>query len=369
MVEFYKKYNFYEPNLYSKVSKEYKGGFIMKKSVKYIIILLCLVIVALVSYIVVSKNFNTKDSKKQENEIEKNSTNIVTSNDKEPEFVETDFFGDWNNDEDTELTINSDGTFQADHYTASSTIFGDYTINGDTVEFVCKKNDETNNKKWSGKISKDSNGDYVLKVNLYDEENTLKKVENQNENTQNNTDDANNTSEDKTKVANEEIRKALKDKDWLEKNIYYRYNSEYNGGKKEMIVTFAKVHSIDGNPAYFIDVTERMVDSHSMYLITYKDGKVYLSKPVSGEYSVITADLNRNIVAIENDPTGITSVYKIENGEFVEFAKADLNYNDNTLYYYVNGENVSYGRYKSYIEGCVEITTELTNENIDKYVK
>ncbi len=334
------------------------------KKVKILILILSLAIIAVISYLVVSKFIINKEDNKQPDES--NIVNTVNTEEKESEYKESDFVGDWNNDEDTELTINSDGTFQADHYTASSTIYGDYTINGDTVEFVCKKNDETNNKKWEGKISKDSNGNLVLKVNLYDEENTLKKVKKQSENTQNNT---NNTSEDKTKVANEEIRKVLKDKEWLEKNIYYIYNNEQNGGKKDMIVTFAKVHSIDGNPAYFMDVTERMVDSHSMYLVTYKDDKVHLSKSVSGEYSVITADLNRNIVAIENDPTGITSVYKIENGEFVEFAKADLNYNDNTLYYYVNGENVSYGRYKTYIEDCVEITTKLTNENIDKYVK
>ena len=342
----------------------------MKKNVKILILILSLLIIALVSFLVVNNYLGKKEEKKQSDES--NTVNAVDIAENESEYNKSDFVGDWNNGEDTELTINNDGTFQADHQTASSTIYGDYTISGDSIEFVCKKNDATNNKKWKGKISKDSNGDFTLKVNLYDEDNTLKKVKKQSENTQNNTDntkDTNNTSEDKTKVANEEIRKVLKDKDWLEKNVYYRFNNQENGGKKNMIVTFAKVHSIDGNPAYFIDATERMVDSHSAYLITYKDGKVHVSKPVSGEYSAITADLNRNIVAIENDPTGITSVYMVENGEFVEFAKADLNYEDDTLYYYVHGENVSYGRYKQYIENCVEIKTELTNENIDKYVK
>lgn len=343
----------------------------MKKNVKILILILSLAIVAVVSFLVVNNNISKKEEKKQSDESNtvSNTVNVVNTDENESEYKKSDFVGDWNNGEDTELKINNDGTFQADHQTASSTIYGDYTISGDSIEFVCKKNDATNNKKWEGKISKDSNDNLILKVNLYDEENTLKKVKKQSENTQDNKNDTDNTSEDKTKVANEEIRKALKDKDWLEKNVYYIYNTEDNGGEKEMIVTFAKVHSIDGNPAYFIDVTERMVDSHSVQLVTYKDGKVHVSKPVSGEYSAITADLNKNIVAIENDPTGITSVYMVENGEFIEFAKADLNYEDNTLYYYVRGENVSYGRYKQYIENCVEIETKLTDENIDKYVK
>lgn len=243
----------------------------MKKSVKYIIILLCLVIVALVSYIVVSKNFNTKDSKKQENGIENNNTNIVTSNDNESELVKTDFIDD--------------------------------------------------------------------------------------------------NTEDRNKDANEAIRNALKDKKWLEDNLYPGYYFEDNDIKKYMEVHFTKISNLDGNPAYLVNVSESMAAGQYVHVVTYKDGKVYVSKPVTGEYSDTMADVNNNVVTITNDPTGITSVYKIENGEFVEFARADLNYNDNTLYYYVNGENVSYGRYKSYIEGCVEITTELTNENIDKYVK
>ena len=192
---------------------------------------------------------------------------------------------------------------------------------------------------------------------------------NENVNSVNNT-NATQKNDDETKIANEAIKKALKDKKWLEDNIYPGYYFEDNTAfKKLMEVYFTKIKSIDGKPAYLVDVTETGAASHYVYLITYKDGKVYTSKPVRGEYSIATADVNRNIVAIENDPTGITSVYNIENNEFVKFASADLNYNDDTLYYYVNNENVSYGRYKTYIENCVEMSTKLTDENIDKYVK
>lgn len=194
---------------------------------------------------------------------------------------------------------------------------------------------------------------------------------NENVNSANNTNTNNqNENNDETKVANEAIRNALKDKKWLENNIYPEYYFEDNDIKKFMEVYFSKIHSINVNPAYIVDVTESMAGSHYARIVTYKDGKVFVSKnPATGECSTLTADLNRNIIAIENDPTGTTSVYKIENGEFVEFARADLNYEDDTLYYYVNDENVSYGRYKTYIEDCVGIETKLTDDNIDKYVK
>lgn len=156
----------------------------MKKSVKILIIVLCLIIVGLVTFIVVDKVINKKEETTtlKENQSSTNNESYNKSNEdsnadaSETNFQSLDFVGDWENEEDaTQLTINSDGTFQADHYTASSTIFGDYTINGANIEFICKKDDSTYNKKWKGEISKDSNNNLTLKVNLYDEETILKK--------------------------------------------------------------------------------------------------------------------------------------------------------------------------------------------------
>ncbi len=52
-----------------------------------------------------------------------------------------------------------------------------------------------------------------------------------------------------------------------------------------------------------------------------------------------------------------------------EIAYSQYNPNDGVQYYYVNQENVSYGRYQEYIEGCIPVETELTESNIDKIVK
>lgn len=152
----------------------------MKKSVKILIIVLCLIIVGLVTFIVVDKVINKKVEtttlKENQSSTNNESDNKSNADASETNFQSLDFVGDWENEEDaTQLTINSDGTFQADHYTASSTIFGDYTINGENIEFICKKDDSTYNKKWKGEISKDSNNNLTLKVNLYDEETILKK--------------------------------------------------------------------------------------------------------------------------------------------------------------------------------------------------
>ena len=149
----------------------------MKKSVKILILALFLVIIGLITYIVVDKVTSTKEDNSNvvantATDVGNNDTNVSS---KENGIQKSDYIGEWNNDENTQLIINNDGTFQADHYTASSTIYGDYTIDGENIEFICKKNDETYNKKWNGIIIKDKNGDFELKVNLYDEETTLKK--------------------------------------------------------------------------------------------------------------------------------------------------------------------------------------------------
>lgn len=215
---------------------------------------------------------------------------------------------------------------------------------------------------------------------IAEENNIVNSVSNNTENISNETAEDNeveNNSENSSNsvaAANEAIKKALKDQEWVKANLlpdYFNETDEYSKGLQDITeMYFAKIHSIDGNPAYIVNVEDTANAAPHVNLVTYKNGKVVVSEnPIHGEYSILTADLNKNIISIMNDPTGITSVYKIENNEFVEFAKCDFNYNDNTMNYYVNGENVSYDQYQSFIKDCVEIKTELNDENIDKYVK
>lgn len=172
---------------------------------------------------------------------------------------------------------------------------------------------------------------------------------------------------------NEAIKIALKDENWRKNNIlpeYFSNNDEYSKDlQKATKIYFAKMSDVDGNPVYLVNVTEGLAGGNYAKAVTYKDGKVVVSKnPATGEYSFLKADTTKNIITITNDPTNQTAVYKIDNNEFVKFAYSKLNYNDDTLYYYVNDENVSYGRFQDYIENCSELIIELTDENIDKYV-
>lgn len=219
------------------------------------------------------------------------------------------------------------------------------------------------------------------KIKNYEKEleKTLNNVASQVENTVNNelkenkTTENNNNNNTSVNTANEAIRKALKDESWLKENVlpeYFKQSEDWAiENQKHTDTYFAKMASINGNPAYLV-CSECASGSQYARVVTYKDGKVVASsKTVSGEYSFIKADLNKHIVTVTNEPTGITSVYRIEGTEFVKYAKADLDYSNDTLYYYVNDEKVSKEKYEAQIKDCVEVKTSLTNENIDKYVK
>lgn len=148
----------------------------------------------------------------KENEV------VVTKNENVTEsqstvYSKSDFVGEWFDEDATELFINEDGTFSADHLTASSTVFGIYEIKDNTIEFTCKKNDSTYGKKWTGKISKSENGILTMNANLYDESNVLKK-KSTNKDNENNTAVSNNSSQSNNSTSTYKFEK-LKSKKYL----------------------------------------------------------------------------------------------------------------------------------------------------------
>ena len=229
-----------------------------------------------------------------------------------------------------------------------------------------------------------------VNIKVYDKENEVQQiindavsqVENEIENQSSDNTTTNETS-DKIIVAqkdeaNEAIRKALKDEDWLKENIlpnYFNYTGEdFKKWQDNTKVYLGKGKDIEGIPVYYVYVTSEMF--RDLHLVTYKDGNVITSAlGVKEKYGLVRVDLNTNTVITETmgpDDEGYTEdsrTYMIENNEFVEFAQLRVNENDGDIYCYVNGENVSYGRYKMYSENAVKLETELTNENIDTYVK
>ena len=280
----------------------------MKKSVKILIVILCLIIVGLVTFIVVDKVMN-KDSNANEN-----NTGIVGSN--------------------TSDSVNNN-------------------VKNSTNETEIAEENRT--------TSSTSNNSEI-------------------------------------EIANDAIRKALKDEKWVTGNLfggayisYEDWRKEQSGFDSEETAkqiyknfcdserNFAKITSINGMPAYLVDMVATGANSHKLNLVTYKNGKVVTSKnPIVTEYANVRADLNNNLIITMGDVEGVSEIYKIENNEFkgilyIEVEVGTDRYTHDKYFY--NGTECTENEYKSYCDefqtkyDFKEIKTELTNENIDKYVK
>lgn len=172
-----------------------------------------------------------------------------------------------------------------------------------------------------------------------------------NENTiENNKLDDNSWENDDKDKANSAIRKALKDKQWIMENCIYSrdaknlYFSKIND-KSEYIVSYPVGES--GDSTYAV-------------IIRYQDGKVRVSEDVAGgDYSTVEIDLENLIVKAKNQSTGDLEYYRIANGDFLLIDS----YEPSSPGEY-GADQKKYDKYN-----FEEIKTELTDSNIDKYVK
>lgn len=284
----------------------------MKKSVKILIVILCLTIVGLVTFIVIDKVINKNGESNVVNTISNSNDNDNKAEGNNTGFLNTDFYGDWNNDEDTQLTINNDETFQADHYTASSTIFGDYTINGENIQFICKKNDDTYNKKWNGKISKDSNGNYRLKVNLYDEDKILSKVNKNDTNTTKqkfNSEPERMSTEDALNLGEKMYKEAT--------NCYEKMSDIHSNLSTQNIGTTEKMEKIEDRTT-MENIKKVLVNDAYNDLLEYfhaeeKDGEYYVNTGGMGSNPLYKETKALTVKNIESDKIvyTATSVYEV----------------------------------------------------------
>ena len=180
---------------------------------------------------------------------------------------------------------------------------------------------------------------------------------------------SNKNEENNYNKANEAILQALNDEKWQSDNILPEYFSRDDNESKLLqrgsVIYYAKMSDVDGMPLYVVNVIEGSAASQNVRAVTYKDGKVVVSKKTAeGEYSYTLVDTSKNIIAITNDPTSQTSVYKIEDNEFVKVANCQLKGNDNIMYYYIGNEKVSSEKFEEYIQGCTEMTMKLSNSKI-----
>lgn len=162
-------------------------------------------------------------------------------------------------------------------------------------------------------------------------------------------------------VANEAIKKCLRDTNWLNKNI-----SSENAKNK-----FIKISDIDESPAYIVD--SDVNGNHTVVLVFYKDNKVQVKKKtVSNNHKTISVDAKNNILVLGNfrqylnngDSDDDISLNTITSEGFIEYgASGEVP----TL----NGNVISYGAFKSRTESIDEesIVLDLNKSNIEKYVK
>lgn len=192
------------------------------------------------------------------------------------------------------------------------------------------------------------------------------------EQTSNSNNNKNNVSVDKDKVANEAIKKALKDKKWIEENILNEGDLENYSVISGQYLKFAKIHSIDENPAYIVRYIMPYAGDKAV-IVTYKDEQVIAREIPGGDYVYIKADLNNNVFEVTPDSEGPSKTYQFNNNNFAEIASYEnfLVQEEYQDIYKINYEVVSKEKYDDFMKNYnfVEINTELTSENIDKYVK
>ena len=197
---------------------------------------------------------------------------------------------------------------------------------------------------------------------------------------------ANNNSS--TNIAAQEIRKCLKDKNWVKNNVMMKTNVFGNALEHEQKLSFIKV--VGGNYSSMI-VVEAYSDgdlSSQCFIVTYQNGKV-VSNPLT-EYPLhishggITIDAN-NAMACQgymhmgNEASTYYDI-KTGNSKTLETVGKYDDYGDdgftgNIIYYYGEDSNkITEARYNEILQKYskykfVSIGTDLTDANIDEFIK
>ena len=204
-----------------------------------------------------------------------------------------------------------------------------------------------------------------------------------------------NTTTDEKKESNKkvestaasEVRKALKDENWLKKNIYVQDEEKITEGNiGTQNITFLVCKSND-KPIVVVQVLAEDVRYSKVILVSYNDGKVTAQKINQGHiyHGAYSADTNKGVVCTEFMHGGsfATIYFDVSSGSVKFIGEYSSEEDGNETQYFVHdksmydeGREISEEEYESYKEGLnekqynfVEIGTKLTNENVDKYIK
>ena len=236
----------------------------------------------------------------------------------------------------------------------------------------------------SNQAENNSNGDVEeTKNETQDTDNTVSKNETKQDKK------SNEAQQDNNEAVNA-IKKCLKDENWIKENVSLKFGNEYPNNQTQKY-TFMIMKTKDNNPTVIVKAqTEGEIKDMQAFIVKYKNKKV-TAVEVDAMYKLSSIDDETDIIADPNN--GLVNYYTdLENG--CENMIYDIN-NETPkqmdIYgYYTGGENegtwffkelfyravptiseeeynsikAKYDKYKFY-----KITTELTSENIDEYIK
>lgn len=236
----------------------------------------------------------------------------------------------------------------------------------------------------SNQAENNSNGDVEKTKNeTQDTDNTVSKNETKQDKK------SNKAQQDNNEAVNA-IKKCLKDENWIKENVSLKFGNEYPNNQTQKY-TFMIMKTKDNNPTVIVKAqTEGEIKDMQAFIVKYKNKKV-TAVEVDAMYKLSSIDDETDIIADPNN--GLVNYYTdLENG--CENMIYDIN-NETPkqmdIYgYYTGGENegtwffkelfyravptiseeeynsikAKYDKYKFY-----KITTELTSENIDEYIK
>ena len=250
------------------------------------------------------------------------------------------------------------------------------TTNNNTINSINDNvnNGINNNVNNSGNNNVNNNANNSINTNVNNSENNVAK-------------------NDVDSVGISEIKKCLKDREWLKNNVFMKKNCFGNNIEGNQTLTFMKIKAVDKNaPMVAIKATSERDLSREVFLVSYNDGKV-TSKSITGfamhiSHADVQIDPNNQMANNTYFHMGVVkdSYINLKNsnpefldsiGYYFELDENGVEKKSNFSKHYGLEENdtniteIEYNNLKSKYNNYkfYDITTELTDSNIDKYLK
>ena len=262
------------------------------------------------------------------------------------------------------------------------------TNKNEEIKTVTKNTNNTTNNNTINSINDNVNNGINNNVNNSGNNNANNSINTNVNNSENNV-----AKNDVDSVGISEIKKCLKDREWLKNNVFMKKNCFGNNIEGNQTLTFMKIKAVDKNaPMVAIKATSERDLSREVFLVSYNDGKV-TSKSITGfamhiSHADVQIDPNNQMANNTYFHMGVVkdSYINLKNsnpefldsiGYYFELDENGVEKKSNFSKHYGLEENdtniteIEYNNLKSKYNNYkfYDITTELTDSNIDKYLK